>query len=505
MSPIPESDLLPERFFHKRVDNAFLPISVRQNRIEDVFTHFLRSLAPVPDSLPTGGEDAASKAQGLLDAMIDRSERFRVPNRPEDRDLILEWIRQELLVESRASNRLARDAASLIPMHLSVGQRFVPRSNPPDYGGILCELLMDDTADDSSRVLLDALNEFMASGSGDIVAQVMEGTLWIPTDRPPRYTEMRARRRIFCRSHGLQMQQAVRSLLEYKDAIARRTFVNWLFALIDFYLATYFLRMSMSAEYFCSRVEVIATGGDVSTAIASWEDESFQPRLAYGRNNPEHARLLKRYPYYTSSLLIVRELASALLDKDIETQNWTEFEDVAKELRSHKQYESTLDELIRSYPTESHGLAWKLTEDDKATILSQTGLQMHPFMKLALLLNFEDMARRSNNVMEWQFFYTLARDRTYGFALPARGDNLRYQLSNEALAAFVHVYAASTSDPTFAGFVAYLETLGFSFDGAGRRKLEGQLQAHGLIDELADAGEAKYLVPMHSITGGSTQ
>lgn len=497
MSPIPESELLPERFFHKRVDNAFLPISVRQNRIEDVFAHFLRSLAPVPETIPAGAEDAASKAQEILVAMTERSDRFRVPKRPEDRDLIADWIRQELLVESRASNRLARDAASLVPMHLAVGQRFVPRSNPPDYGGVLCELLTDDSGGDDGSLLLDALHDFMATGRGDIVAQVLEGTLWIPTDRLPRYKESRARRRVLCRSHGRQMQQAIASLLEYRDAIARRTFVHWLFALVDFYLATYFLRMSISAEYFGNRVEAIATGTDVPGEAGDWEDDAFQPRLAYGRNNPEHARLLKRYPYYTSTLLIVRELAILLLDKDVETQNWTEFEAVARELHGHPEYESILDRLIVSYPTEARGRAWKLKEDDKSSILADTSSQTHPFTKLTLLLNFEDMARRSNNVMEWQFFYTLARDRTYGFSRPARGDSLVYELSNEALGAFVHVYVAWAKVPTFAGLVDYLEVVGFSFDGAGRRRLEEQLVAHGLIDELADAGEAKFLIPMH--------
>lgn len=510
MSPN-SADLIPERFFHKRVDNAFLPISVRQNKIEDVFAHFLRSLAPIPEALPATEEDDSSDpqedaalkaAQEILDAMTERSDRFRVPNRPEDRDLILEWVRQELLVESRASNRLARDAASLIPMHLSVGQRFEPRSNPPDYGGILCELLVNDSGNGDDKNLLDALNQFMARGTGDIVAQVLEGTLWIPTDRAPRYAEMGGRRRVLCRGHGLRMQEALQSLLDYKDVIARRTFVHWLFALIDFHLATYFLRMSISAEYFGSRIEAIATGHAIADESLDWEDERFMPRLAYGRNNPEHARLLKRYPYYTSTLLIVRELAVALLDKEVETQNWEEFETVARELQVHPQYLATLNELIGSYPTESRGLTWKLTEDDKAGILSQAS-QTHPFTTLTLLLNFEDMARRSNNVMEWQFFYTLARDRTYGFARPARGDSLIYEFSNEALAAFVHIYAASTASSTFAGLVDYLRKLGFSFDGVGRRQLESQLMAHGLIDELADAGEAKFLIPMHSISGGT--
>ena len=47
------------------------------------------------------------------------------------------------------------------------------------------------------------------------------------------------------------------------------------------------------------------------------------------------------------------------------------------------------------------------------------------FETVALHLNFEDMARASNNVMEWQSYQTLARDSSYGFAR-GRGEELRY-------------------------------------------------------------------------------
>jgi len=165
--------------------------------------------------------------------------------------------------------------------------------------------------------------------------------------------------------------------------------------------------------------------------------------------------------------------------------------------------EEVLEGLIRQYPVRLNETTrvWKITEEERSTILnSRPGDGTSGFLTLCQSLNFEDMARRSNNILEAQFFNSLARDKYYGFAAPRlRGDALIYRLSDNSLGAFVHCYAVGRQSPTFSGFVDYLEDMGFTFDGEGRELLQRDLVQHGFLNDLADAGEAKSLTIMYQM------
>ena len=122
----------------------------------------------------------------------------------------------------------------------------------------------------------------------------------------------------------------------------------------------------------------------------------------------------------------------------------------------------------------------------------------------ARVLNFEDMARRSNNVLEFQFYAALARHPEYGFAKRGRTiDVLLYEMSESLIIALAHCHLQQGPDgATLATFVRYLEEFGFVFDGAGKALLERQLLELGILEDLADAGDAKHLKPLYQSGGG---
>lgn len=486
--------------YHGRVDGAFLPIAIRQNRIEDVLALFLRHLAPPSEPLATAS-DGESKAEFLVAQMRRHAQYFRLPSREDDLALIKQWIRNEILVESRATNRLSEDPASVVPVHLAVGQSFIPRSNPPDYGALLAALLSVDAVGSPDWTLLESLQAFFSDAGDDVVARLLQGTLWQASDRSPRYRGVDASRMVAAKTHAATFQTTLRSVLAYRETVGRRTFVNWLFALVDFFLATYVLRMAHSAEYFATRIEEIISGSDPVEELKQWDHIDFQPILVYGRENPEHPRLLKRFPSFTSTLLLIRALCGHVLERPPPgTFDLAAFESHVRDLSGHPDLQDLLRALSEGYPTKESDLGrrWKLTNEDKKRILERArSVETPPLIVLSQMLNFEDMARSSNNVREWQFYATLARDKSFGFARMSRGDYLFYELTPNALSAFLHCYVTTEVPATLSGLVDYLQSFGFAFDGLGRGRLESQLIEHGLLEPLADAGEAKILRPMY--------
>ena len=128
--------------------------------------------------------------------------------------------------------------------------------------------------------------------------------------------------------------------------------------------------------------------------------------------------------------------------------------------------------------------------------------QVEPFLTFTQYLNFEDMARSSNNIMEWQFYASLARNRLYGFVRPGRGDALHYLMGDRLLTCLVHCHIHQKGEgATLESFVAYLVAMGFVFDGDGRRELERGLVLSGLLQAFADASDAKYLSPTYGSQG----
>lgn len=495
---------------HGRVDGVFLPLSIRQNRVEDVFLDFLRWLVPetqiVGERMEPGDLSADGRADLVLDGMRARPTRFRLPDDPRKLELVRRWIRTDLIVEPRQSNRASGDAVSIIPLHSSVASHFQPPGQPPAYGRFICELLARTDQGSLDYALLDELGQVFGQSGADPVARLLEAALSVENQANVRQGlryrhELEAKggeRLVWCVTHGAAFRRQVRSVLAFRDTVGRRTFVEWLYAIFSFFVSTYFLRMAQAAEDYANWLEGLFAG-----SRSAWgktvESAEFAPRIPYARRNESHSVLLKRLPSFTSVTVMARHFAEGagcdvLRSGDLEQLGAGVVESLGK-----VNGPLVLRQLADAYPTKDEGKRWKLSveERDRLVAIARTS-KTSAFAIVARILNFEDMARASNNVMEWQFYATLARHPTFGFAGRGRtGDILHYRMSQALLVALAHCHLHQVGETaTQMSFMNYLTTLGFTFDAEGRSALAGQLVDLGLIDDLSDAGDARYLRPV---------
>jgi hypothetical protein len=235
--------------------------------------------------------------------------------------------------------------------------------------------------------------------------------------------------------------------------------------------------------------------------VDSLDDARFAPRLAYGHRDESHARLFKRLPFFTSQAIVARSFVlSADVVEVVEAADLLGLGDAISRTLRAVDAEEVLTMACGLYPIKLAGTRrWRLPAEEKRDLLSiARDNDAHPFVVFTQYLNFEDMARSTNNVMEWQFYGSLARNRLYGFAQPGRGDFLRYSLGERLLSCVAHCHAQQEGESaTLETFVSYLQSLGFSFDGDGRQELERQLVLAGLLEAFADASDAKYLRPTY--------
>lgn len=493
---------------HRRVEPVFLPLSVRQNRIEEVFTDFLRWLG-------AGHQCGANKPQGyvqssagishfIMTAADHRQLKIVMPRERAKRGLLERWIQAELVIEPTQARTALR---SVRPLHTVIGECFEPTdSSQPNYGKFLSELL-SRTPDGLNLSLLGQLSDFFGSAGTDQVARLLQDALG-PEGGPeadPQYVRLsESDQQVWCVGHAVAFQHRVRSVLAYKDLVSRRVLLEWLYCIITLYVSTYFLRMAMAAEALAADLERAAVGEEVTWSPDVLEAAQYKPRIPYGRQDESHARLFKQFPASTSQIRISRKFVELADGCQLGA---SDLGVVVDRLRQHA-IEGLLDEVFslasRTFPTKgSGGTAFKLTEDERARILQLTKTQASSFQIFTRYLNFEDMARRSNNVLEWQFYSSLAKNRDFGFARAGRsGDNLHYQLSDSLAVALVHCHCVECEDEaTLKSFTADLEDVGFVLGGEGRSLLEGQLVRLGLMESLADASDAKRLIPLYKVEG----
>lgn len=489
---------------HARVHSVFLPLSVRQNRVEDIFLDFLTWLAPqISGSREAQIRSADETTDFILERIRGRADRFRLPEDARKQQLIHRWIRADLVVDPRQTNRTSEDAVSIVPLHAAVANYFDPPGQPPAYGRFACELLA--RADGGlDLTLLERLAAFLGNAGSDPVARLLEGALGdADAVGDPKFYTLPAgddQRFVWSAAHARAFQEQVRSVLAFRDAVSRRTFVAWLYSIVTFFLSTYFLRMATAAEAFARWLEGVFAG-DRSEWTRSLDDEAFAPRIPYACRDESHARLLKRFPGFTSQVVIA--------------QRFAELVGIALPPRGHLgaagaaiteavelvDAEAVFRRLAETYPTNDERGPWKLPAEDKLRLLKHVGaVGTHPFVLAAQIFNFEDMARRSNNVMEWQFYSSLAKHPSYGFAGRGRtGDVLAYRMSEPLLVALAHCHVHQTGGggATLGSLLEYLSDLGFVFDAAGRLALERQLLEVGMLEDLSDASDAKYLSPLY--------
>jgi hypothetical protein len=482
--------------YHERVDRSFLPIALRQNRIEDIFTHFLRYLAPnaiSTESMEIGSADQVGTE--IVDRIMSRPDRFRINGNSVDVDLLKLWVGNELLVPNRASNRRSAPTFSIKPLHLAIGHSTAIDQSLPNYGALLCDLLMWRDADNNDTTVLKKLTAYFGTGADDLVAKLLEGVMWSGSTDPA-YYESHVVPGDFVRSkaHSAMFRDTIVQLMKYSETASRRTMVNWLYSIMVFFLATYVLRLASASASFSTQISDLLSGNTSGDSWDGWDSELYAPRLDYDRKNLEHSPLLKLYPLHTSTLLLVSRIHEAFFSESLDTRDPDEYVAGVNNLKEQSALNPLLDLMVRTYPTnDSQRSRWRLSADQKALIIESTTDILSPFQVLTKHLNFEDMARQSNNVREWQFYATLARDPAFGYAIPARGEPLTYKLSDNALAAFLHCFASTRSAPNFAEFLEYLSGLGFRFDSDGIASIRGQLVEGGYLDDLSDAGEGKQL------------
>ena len=377
--------------------------------------------------------------------------------------------------------------------------------NPPGYGRFICELLArDDSGLDFA--LLDALRSRFDE-EGDPVTQLVHAALdgsdagSDASPHQPRFRTIEASgQQVWAVEHALLYQRQVESVLDYASVISRRTLVDWLYALTTLFMATYLLRMARAAESYSawieSRFRRVQDGwvsrSTIRGSLRDWPTDTAM-RVTLGSSSGSLS--LRRKP----SLRAASFSAGA-----VETDGPADLlglGDAISRTLGAVDAEEALTMACDLYPTKIVGTRrWHLPAEEKRELLSiSRDNDSHPFVVLTQYLNFEDMARSSNNVMEWQFYASVARNRLYGFARPGRGDALHYSLGERLLSCVAHCHAQQEGDrATLETFVGYLERLGFTFDGNGRQELERQLVLAGLLEAFADASDAKYSAPRTS-------
>jgi hypothetical protein len=488
---------------HGRVDGYFLPLSVRQNRVEDIFLDFLGWLTPTTKN-KAGESDQYRGAEGktryIFEHIDSNEDAFKVTADASKRKLIRDWIRSELIVDPRATNRTTTDAVSVLPLHLSIADHFEVPGQPPAYGRLISELLATNS-DGYDFALLDSLVDLFADAGSDPVAKILQEALGSQSEGIPRYKSLAsgAQRMVCERSHARRFQDQVSTVLRFRERISRRGIVTWLYAVLTFFLSTYFIRMAKAAAAYEQWLADTFAG-----APLPWEkslsDNAFSPAIPYGHRNESHASLMKRFPGSCSQAILARRFAE--LSGYSSGKTLPEISRDILQAVGASDASSIFEELAHLYPTSESRIkgSWRLDKETKERLIGLAeATDIHPFVLTARLLNFEDMARSSNNVMEWQFYSSLSRHQTYGFARQGRsGDVLIYEMTPGLLSALTHCHAAQHGQgATLSTLITYFESLGFEFDGIGRQLLESQLEGLGLLEGLSDASDAKYLSPLY--------
>ncbi len=523
-------DVIWEKIYHKRVDRLFLPLGIRQNRIEDIFTDFLASLVAYAHGRGAVGTSDDKDRFGILEA--DLRQGVRHVSMPEDdfkRSLVFRWLRSELVRNERSSNsgRTRNAGHSIVPLHVAVAERFGrPEGGIPNYGECLCEMLTAGRPAGREDALLKSLWDFFKENGGDPLATILELALSSneSTEETQRPWALPARSLVRCPQHARAFQRDVEHVLRFVNHVSRSTMLVWLYSLFAFHLATYFLRMAKAAQRCATSLAKTMESGIVEyqacqlcgltlangRATGSCSNEV---QIVLGERNLDHARLMKRYPYYTSQLPIAKSYFEQLYDDrslaamDEADALASTFERIAAEvIAKPNEVKGWFEMLAGEYPvhtsTSPRGAqarsAWRLAEADKrqALELLQRG-QATAFETVAFHLNFNDMSRASNSIQEWQFYQTLARDPVYGFA-SGRGEELNYKLSDGLLAALVHAHIVEVNgEATVRTFEESLESRGLRIDDGYRSALMEALVNAGTMEAIADAGDAKRLSALY--------
>ena len=497
--------VLTDRVYHRRTHPIFLPLSVRQNRIEDVFLHFLTWLsgrAATGAAVGDGGVTADARVELLLSRLNAAQDLVRMPSSTEELDLLRRWMRSELVVGPKASNSTETSATSIVPLHLSVARFFAPPGNPPNYGRFISDLLSVGPHE-ADLSLLEQLRECLSGPGGDYVSQVVSAAF--ATDNsgaePPFRDLASTQTWVWAVEHAGRFQTQVTNALRYAETVSRRTLIEWLYALVTFFVATYLLRMARFAEAYAFWLEGrLATDIEPAIWVSDADSPDYAPGLWYGHSDETHARLMKRLPQFTSEAAIGRALASALVGQEIDETDLARIGQIIGEEPRDEAF-GLLRQACLRYPTGAGRRdRWRLASEERVRIVERADRNgVQPFITLSQLLNFEDMTRSSNNVMEWQFYSTLARNPQYGFARRASGDSLHCQFSDTLLTVLVHCHAAERSHPTLESLAAYLTGVGVALDGDGRALLERQLVLAGFLEPFADASDAKYIKTTYAL------
>lgn len=491
---------------HSRVEPVFLPLSIRNSRIEDVYLSFLRWLAPKNGCTVAPDEGYVQSPAGVADLILkgatEKPLKFVLPRDSRKRELMRRWIQAEIVVEPGQTNRGVGSEVSVKPLHLAVAQCFSPPGQPPNYGRLLGELLSRTGEDSFDYTLLSDLTQFFGSAGSDQVARLLQDALGSANVDEPSFPTFSSRW-VWSAGASLGFQRKVRSLLEYRDVVNRRLMLEWLYAIFTFHLTTYFLRMALIAEDYARNLEAVALGGGSDWSAGALDDPRYLPKIPYGRNDESHARVLKQFPSYTSQIEVARAFLSAMTGRAAEAFSLAEIVDGLAEAREEGTLQRCFSFAMKAYPVRGSGSsAFKLSDEEKRQI---TALALQAgeseFAIVTRYLNFEDMSRRSNNVMEWQFYSTLAKNREFGFAKQGRGDLLHYHMSDGLILALLHCHCVEHLEPTLSSFSTNLEELGLVLDGDGRQLLEEDLVRLGLMESLADASDAKQLIPLYSVGG----
>ena len=166
---------LQERL-HARVDGVFLPLSVRQNRIEDVFLDFLAWLAPASPSAHPEVLTATEAVNLIIDRVEERRERVYVTTDPKKLELIKRWIASELVVHPAQTNRTTDEKVSFLPLHSAIALHVAPPGQTPAYGRFISELLTR-RANGFVFDVIDDLSQLFNSTSEDLVTDLLAAVL----------------------------------------------------------------------------------------------------------------------------------------------------------------------------------------------------------------------------------------------------------------------------------------------------------------------------------------
>ena len=262
---------------------------------------------------PPKDRTADARAGLIMARLSGADDSIRLPADEKNLDLFRRWVRSELIVDPRATNRTSASSVSIVPLHSGVTRYFTLLGNQPAYGRFICELLARHDTGLNFHILENLSERFDESTDGDPVNAI----IGIALDSENTSSKERRFRRIeshqqqvLAIEHASLFQRQIESALAYSTVVRRKTLVDWLYSLTTLFVATYFLRMARASRSYARWIENVFAGVTEPWG-KSVDDPEFAPSMPYAHRDENHAQLLKQLPLFTSQIAVAQAFVQA--------------------------------------------------------------------------------------------------------------------------------------------------------------------------------------------------